>query len=252
MFRKKRGFKSKIKRRGGRKQLRGRGKPRLLGLNPAVDNVQKAICVETFDRGIIAANTAYMNQIEISRFPRAMAMAKFFKFYRCRRVIYEYRPDQNTFQAGIGQVAIPYAYYYMNRDGANGTGQQLNQYQAAGARPIKFTKKLLISYKPNTVHIADVMMNPVVGGVGAIGRTPIYDAWYATDSLQNAPGYLSTVVAVGNPLTQPATTMSVVQYFGHDIIFDQQAPAEGDVGSLTVTVEWEFKVPAFQAQNPPS
>lgn len=250
MFKKKSRTKRRgLKRRGNKQKMR-KPKP-LLGLNPAVQNVQTAKMVETWDRGIVASNAAYMNTIEITRFPRAMAMAKLFKFYRAKRVIYEYRPDQNTFQGGAGQVAIPYAYYIMNRSGANSSGQAINQYLASGARPIKFTQKILVSYKPNTVHIADVVMTQLQGQNISIGRTPIYDAWYATDGLANPPAYTGSITAIGVPgPTQPAISLSVVQYFGHDIIFEQTQGAEADIGSLTVTVEWEFKVPNFQAITP--
>lgn len=202
---------------------------------------------ETYDQGIIASNAAYANQIVITRFPRAMAMAKLFKFYRAKRVIYEYRPDQNTFQAGAGQVAIPYAYYIMNRSGMNSSGQTIPEYLAMGARPIKFTQKLLVSYKPNTIQISDVLQAPIPssGGTVSIGRTPLYDKWYSTDGLNFPASYIDTSFPISNPALQPANNMSVVQYFGHDIYFEQAAPAEADIGSLSITVEWEFKVPNY-------
>jgi len=234
-----------IKRRARRGKRNIRRKPKLLALNPAAQNVQKAVCVETYDAGILASNAAYMNQITITRCPRAMAMAKLFKFYRCKRVIYEYRPDQNTFQAGAGQTAIPYAYYIMNRSGMNSSGQSLPEYLAMGARPIKFTQKILISYKPNTVAISDVLASQIAQQNVTVGRTPLYDKWYSTDGLNFPASYIDTSVGIGNPAVQPANNMAVVQYFGHDIFFQQQAPAEADIGNLSITVEWEFKVPNY-------
>jgi len=244
MFKKKGGRKSN-RRRGVKRGVRRPNPSRLLALNPAAQNVQRANCIESYDTGIIASNAAYAGQITITRCQRAMAMAKLFKFYRIKRVIFEYRPDQNTFQAGAGQVAIPYAYYIMNRSGMNSSGQTLPEYLAMGARPIKFTQKLLISYKPNTIQVSDVLASQVGQQNVTVGRQPLYDKWYSTDGLNFPASYIDTSIGIGNPAVQPANNMSVVQYFGHDIYFSQQAPAEADIGTSSVTVEWEFKVPNY-------
>jgi hypothetical protein len=184
-----------------------------------------------------------------------MKMAALFKFYRAKRIVYEYLPDQNTFQAGAGQVAIPYAYWLMNRDGVSGTGTTPNQYRAAGARPVKFTQKLLISYKPNTVQISDIVQSSSIPAGSnqnvSIGRTPLYDKWFSTEGLSDpGAGYIAGTVSRGDgstiPLSQPAFTLPVVMYMGHDVFFEQTgAPIEDVIGRFSISVEWEFKVPRF-------
>lgn len=259
MFKKRRGGKSNFKRRPG-KGVKGR-KPRpMLGLMPSVDNVQKAVMVETFQpTPTIAPNTAYGFTTTISNFPRALKMAQLFKFYRLKRVIYECLPDQTTFQAGAGAVNIPYVYYVMNRDGMAQTGLTPAQYKAAGARPIKFTQKILIAYKPNTVQISDVLLASSIP-IGSnnnttIGRTPVYDKWYSTQGIL-APNanYVAPTVDRSDgsvaPFQQIANNLSIVQYFGHDIFFEQQGgAAETELGRFTVTCEWEFKVANFQSPS---
>lgn len=237
------------KKRGQKRRIMRKPKPSL-GLNPAVHNIQKAVMSETWERGTLAPNSAYFNQFSIGLFPRAMAMARLFKFYRAKRIIWEYRPDQTTFQAGAGQVSIPYAYYVMNRDGATSTGQTVANYLNLGSRPIKFTQKILVSYKPNTVQISDLISTPQAGANITVGRQPVFDKWYSTDGLGQTAS-ISSVQPMNSPLLQPAFNVSAVQYFGHDIYFDQGgANPESTIGDVSVTVEWEFKVPAYTLPTP--
>lgn len=254
------GFKGK--RRGNKRRARKpRAKP-MIGLMPSVDNVQKAQISETFMPNpatvFIRPGVSYGNTITITNFPRAMKMAELFKFYRCKRVMFEYLPDQTTFQAGNAQVVIPYAYYAMNRDGTSSFNTKY-EYLAAGARPIKFTKKILVSYKPNLAQVIDLLQTSSIPTGSSqnvsIGRTPIYDKWISTDGIGTDTNFVAATEprADGSapPYQQPAANLSIVQYFGHNILFDQQGTVETTLGYTSLTVEWEFKVPRF-APEPPS
>ncbi len=183
-----------MRKRAGRRRGRG-NKTKInkssLGLMPSVQNRNYAQITESQRDGLfLNANTAYFDQFNIGAFPRAMLMARLFKFYRCKRIVYDYVPLSNTFQdapTGAGpNPSIPYFYYNMNRDGAAGGDNTLNQFLADGVRPIKFTKKIVIAYKPNLAQILNVADAGSPGtNVYTVGLTPVYDRWLSTDGLNN-------------------------------------------------------------------
>jgi len=256
-----------LKRKGNKKLRRGRrGRKLRIPKSPeAMARINYAQITETAkpqrEDGTthLQANTPYIGSISIANFTRARAVAACFKFYRLKKVIYEYTPDYNTYQAGASATTetVPYMYYMMNRDASDTTAMNLAQLQNAGARPVKFTKKVVISYKPNLVKANQLIVTLVPATSLYNGNnTPVYDQWISTSGLQhpNTPSWAGNqvdlpIAAQGsavNPLVPP-DQINVLPYYGHGFYFDQVVSPVGAtaVGFQTVTCIWEFKEPVL-------
>ncbi len=207
----------------------------------------------------LQANQPYIAQTSIASYVRARQVAACFKFYRLKKVIYEYTPDYNTYQAGASATTetIPYMYYMMNRDGSDSSGIVLAQYRNAGARPVKFTKKITISYKPNLIKANGLIVTLVPSTSLYNGNnTPVYDEWISTAGLQrpNSPSWAGQVSdlpvaaqgTIVNPYVPP-DMVNVLPYYGHVFYFDQAVSPVGAtaVGFLSTTCIWEFKEPVL-------
>lgn len=244
------------KKKGGRKGGKKSSPPR--SLNPMND---MATVTEVVEQKDLLPNNIYNTAFRIDavtdegqpdsqRFMRALIVASQYKFYRCSRVEYEYLPAYNTFQDGSG-TTVPYLYHVMNR-----TGEQLpnppydNAYlQRMGATPMKLTKAIAKSYKPNTLvgtastHSIVQATNPsgIPGGNIRWTFTPKYDEWQSTEFLQPTPNGVES--AGGVPLNPAGFGPST--YYGHYIYIkqDKDAVAEDPVCDLIVKVHWEFKDP---------
>jgi len=266
MFKRKiRGKKRFVRRRKGMRPNKSK-----LGLNPAVHNRNYATITETYRALVgggpateLSANTAYGASVTIAQYPRAQALARCFKFYRLKAVVFEYLPDANTYQGGSAATAetVPYMYYMMNRDASDQSSTTLAQFQAAGVRPIKFTKKIVIAYKPNLIQAQQL-----VASLGQQGQpnlqvyngnnVPVYDKWISTIGIQhggpnNWTGDQSDlpVQAQGNatnPLV-PLEVVNVLPYYGHNFYFNQAVMPQGaaNVGYSSITAIWEFKEPVL-------
>jgi len=269
------------KRRGGRRnRRRGGRKTRInkpqLGLMPSVQNKNAAHITETVDLGTFLTNTNYQQQFCILQFPRAVQLCRFFKFYRAKRIVYDYMPENNVSQANTqtkdaqgnvisstASVQIPYMYYMMNRDGSQYSSDSLGQFDNTGCRTIKFTKKIVIAYKPNLAQLINVIQPNVQGPVQAVynlGATPIYDKWISTNGI-GAPIGNNQYINIG--LTEPPNSVQAFQsqnmpyvrnaptYYGHDFYLEQYNGLNSETtvslpcGWSTVTVEWEFKEPVY-------
>ncbi len=247
-----------MRKRAGKRRGRG-NKTRInrpqLGLMPSVQNRNYAQITETQrDNLLLNANSAYTEQFNIGAFPRALLMARLFKFYRCKRIIYDYVPSSNTYQdAEAGQSpTIPYMYYNMNRDGALAGDQTLNQFLADGVRPIKFTKKIVIAYKPNLAQVINVADQQGSGGNNTytVGLSPVYDRWLSTDGLNSSTFLTGETEDVENTIlpnnAQLLLNIPIPPYYGHNIYIVQDETGENQtVGRKSITVIWEFKEPVL-------
>lgn len=228
------------RRRGKRTGNRGKK----VSMNPMKDRASCVTSVEFDDLNLL---TSYATQFDIMSFDRALSLAAQFQFYRATKVEYIYEPLFNTYQEGAGGISIPYLYYSMNRKGAETQIASKEALMRRGAVPIKFTKRIEIGYKPNTLMgtVAGHQISP--GSNDSIlhqgwSYTPVYDKWQSTEvlttgSFQVAPAAANTDIT--RAYARPTT------YYGHDFFIDQHA-GDGDkfAGKLTARVHWEFKMPA--------
>jgi len=203
---------------------------------------QYARCVEVVPFTQPTANTDVNYQFNISQFDRAKEIAKNFKFYRAKRVVWTMLPEYNVFQSGAGQVSLPTIAFIMNRTGDNTAWTQA-EYDAQGAVPRTFSKKRVIAYKPNLVQPFNVALGAAYQGIAtttSLGNTPVYDKWIGTGR------YAVDVVGIPNAQGLFAAG-DVTPYYGHAIYWaaTSTAPSEPALATIFCEVEWEFKDPLF-------
>jgi len=230
-------------RRKARKPLRkGKGRKRLAPkLNRGGGGLSRdnyAVIKETSNKGLMQANTAYINDFNIRSFPRAMSLMSSFRFYRLKKVIFTYNPIYNTFQDGVGASSVPQMVWAMNRVG-DSYAAGYNQLCQQGAIPFKFLSKKTIAYKPNLTQVLQVTQTTTSPtSLYNMGITPVYDKWINT---QTSP--FQQVKPDPNPDSQQHfITLNYPTYYGHDVFFQQDfTDSAPDVAHFTVTCYWEFK-----------
>ena len=224
-------------------------------------NNQYATIVETLAANDIFPDQGYQSTFNLSQFFRATTVAKNFKFYRAKKVKWEYMPLYNTFQENnsVAAVGKPQMYVMMDRDqdtkfSTLPAPQALFSIQSAGADPFPFIKNKEIVYKPNwcspgltAVGLTKTPGLPnVVNAVYSLGMkkqfgwlpTPNLDAWQNPSLSNTAQNPLIGVLAGSE--TAPILNGAVV-YNGHNLYVQQDNDPNVPVGKCVVTVEWEFK-----------
>nr|WAE42131.1 MAG: capsid protein [Cressdnaviricota sp.] len=175
-------------------------------------------------------------------FPRSQAMARLFQQSRIVQVIYTYEPLYNVFQgtATVGSgTSVPDLYMLMDRQGAfSGTVSAaqatLSNLIAGGARPRKFTKNIVIKYKPNTFGVASVTPglydSTTTATPGYLVTDVQYDKWFQTDCLN-----------VTSMIPQP------IRYYGHVVIISQENTIANSapVARTNVTIVTQYKMPYY-------
>jgi len=237
------------KKKGGRKGGRKAPSPKAM-MNPMNDY---ASCVEVQEINNVLPNAGYDAQFNIGsavggilaadRFQRATILASQYRFFRCSRVEYIYQPLFNTYQAGAG-ASVPYLYQVMNRNGEQQPTTPLTrlQLQRMGATPIKLTKQIVKSYKPNTL-VGTASTHNLIAGDG-LGKTqmavkwsftPKYDEWLSSELLKTTYIAPTTPLVIGGP----------ANYYGHWFYVQQDDPNElVPVCDILVKTFWEFKDPS--------
>jgi len=228
-----------------RRQLRRRSKPQQT--SGTIKTKQYARVVEVVPFTQPTANTDVNYQFNISQFSRAAAVAKNFKFYRAKRVVWTMLPEFNVFQAGSAAQSMTQISMIMNRTGDSTQWTEV-EYDAQGAVPRTFAKKRVVAYKPNLTQPFNVTLsalspdNPPLATTGTLGNTPVYDKWVGTGSynINNTLGGASELVIRGDK----------TPYYGHSIYWNVGQVAQGaeiPLATIFCEVEWEFKDPLFEA-----
>jgi hypothetical protein len=250
-----------FKRKGNRKSRFGSKKlsltrSRALGNSSFGTGSQYATIQESLTLVNVVANTAVLYNTVLSRFKRAMAIAANFKWYRAVLVEYRYEPVANVFdETG---TTMPYFYYVMNRTQDN-QGYNQAQIEAMGAVGRRFTKPVIVKYKPNwcsaglTVYTTSQIQPPNITSINATGLKAETD-WLATpNSLGSVPvtqpsqsSTLQDAVNPGSVISTAANYTANVPYNGHTVFVHQDTAATGEgahVCRVVINVTWQFKGP---------
>ena len=212
------------------------------------------------------------DSFNLMEFARARYMANGFQFYKAAKCTWTYEPLYNTYATETGNTGdtVPYIYVTMNRTGDSLLPVTLDAFQAMGAKPVKFIRKHIVSYRPNWVTPGLPIKVVSPDGTNRIDYTlgsKCEYGWINSSPLNarnnvGAPVSQNTsgLVVPVEPLTF-AADVSVpsynvtgansaaysVMYNGHNTIFDQFINT-GDnqkIGRVTLTVEWHFKCPIW-------
>lgn len=232
--------------------------PRSLGVTvPQYCKIQ-----ETIEYNELKPNTSYYMGFTIAQFARASQIAINFRFFKPTKIIWSYEPKFNTFQELTtgDTVGMPYLYVIMNRTQDNHP-YSLQDIQAQGARPQKFTGTKSVSYRPNWCSPGLLVNNTINVNQGTPPPAAVSNIAFmglkAEYGWQQCPTDIPTAddtVTPSAPATQPnlpgAGTGQVMtpnyagncMYNGHDLYISQDnAVGEITVCKVTATVIWEFK-----------
>lgn len=193
----------------------------------------------------MTANADVNYAFSLSLFDRATAVSKNFKYYRAKRVVYTYLPDYITFQSGAGAVSLPQVSMLMNRTGDTSLWTPA-EYDAQGAVPKQFNKKMVVAYTPNIVQSIQYIsaLTGPTPFIGNVGSRPVYGEWIATGTYGRDVNIPAGSVALSENNNQ-------MLYQGHSMLWSvtSTAPGEPALGTCFCEVEWEFKDPLFQSPS---
>jgi len=204
------------------------------------------------------ANEMALAWFKLSQFPRARAIAPYFRFYKAMECIWTYTPYNNTYQQDgslTTGLSIPYIYTVMNRTqdlkpllAVSTGGSAIAMFQTLGARPKTFTRQHIVRYKPNyllagqTLKAAsgDTLINTIVRPGYAHIACPDLDragggGTEAVQPVNQVPSFGGTLVSADNAAW--GAHLSYVEQFKAD-------PVE-PMYSVTLTVKWHFKQPNY-------
>lgn len=244
-------------RRKARKAVRKARVPRTI--NP---NNQNATSIETVDVRSIDPNTIYFNTFSLANFPRSSQISLNYKWYKAEYVEWEYTPLFTNYQADNAEtnVSVPYMFQVMNRtqDAQQPADPTLRKQfmQSQGAIPQKFTKKIVIRYKPNwcspgvTTFLRNSITQDLIQTASA-GLTT-NNGWLVAPGTLGQPGNVPETQLVINGEGQASYNNSInfttaTQYNGHTIYIDQENTGSDTVKGvcdLVCRVKWVFKGPA--------
>jgi len=244
------------KARKGRKGVRKSRVPKTLSMN----RPQTCTIRETIELSQMTPNTTFQYIFSLNQFGRAQAIGAFFKFYKAAKVEWSFEPLYNTFQEGSTSpnAGLPYLYSVMNRTQSK-TAMLLQDFQACGARPQKFVKKITKSFVPNwcspglLCYSQNTGTGSVNQGIYTNGLKEERGWLMGPEALAQSPnGQLVNLQTSDNqlvngltdPLIVPMNTNQVV-YNGLNVFIEQaNAPAGSTVCKITCTVHWIFKDPS--------
>lgn len=214
--------------------------------------------------------------VSLNSCDRAARMATLFRWYKCEKVEYIYQPIYNTFQSSAGAYSIPYVYKVMNKTG-NQDSYEINDYKAMGAMPIKLTKPVKFIYKPNWLLGGNPIVNYTTlstaqagGPASGIAAFPVASSgntactrWLRCPTINTALAVaassfdnvaLDGSIIAAFPNARTVTETAAVNWYGHDIVVDQDVPAPIDVPLIRVycKITWVFKEPMYFGLNVPS
>lgn len=239
------------KRRGVRGRGRGRAGYRRGGMNAMKD---RATVVEVQENQLVPEGGQFINHT-LGDFPRALAVSKQFRFYRCKKVEVEFIPYANLFPGG---TAFPELYCQVERTQGTQFGPSVPLplpskaiMMSRGVMPVKWTSIVKRSYSPSVLRSENFIQNVLgsdVQSVAAITSTPVLYKWYATQQYFQPPppNAASAIDGTWGP--------SALRYFGMAYCVDQPLAAPSAVlGTIKIKVHWEFKEPLVATEpTPPS
>lgn len=225
--------------------------PRYLNAN----KTDKATVVEVQEVAAVPEGGNFITHV-LSEFSRATAVAKQYRFYRCKKVELEFIPYANVFAPG---QAFPELYFQVDRTQNVDTGAPLplpskNIMMSRGVMPVKWTSVIRRSYVPSVLRNENFIQNVLgsdVQSIAAITSTPVIGKWYMTQQyFAPPPGNAASII-------WGSWSPSSLRYFGAAYYIDQPLAAPSAIlGTIKIRTHWEFKQPLVTTEpsathNPP-
>jgi len=204
-------------RRAPRRRLPLRKAPRRAKTN--VGEYASLSCV----RSLQDANTNtmyYRSDFALSDFPRAVAVARAYQFFRMKHIKLTWKPQYDTYGAGLAGLSKPSLYYMIDKGASIPQGTTLEGLKNMGARPRSFDEKpISISWSPAVLQSTQSLL-------GDVASQYKISPWLNTNSTPDS--------AVWNP--------SLVQHNGlFWYMYTQSVPLVAY--TVEVEIQFEFKKP---------
>jgi len=118
-------------------------------------------------------------------YKRAQSIGQNYQFFRIRYVKYKFIARYNTFQATTAEAnafPIPMFYSRVDKGGALPDTTSIGQLKSMGCKPIRFTKDILVTFKPGVSIVTDNNAN-----TQALPTLPKISPWLLTNRSVEQP-----------------------------------------------------------------
>lgn len=111
-----------------------------------------ATCKELYSIRGMNSNVPYSDlEQNLGFYKRATNIAQNYQFFRIKYVKYKFIARYNTYQATTTEATafpIPLLYHRIDKNGSLPTNTSIGQLKAMGCKPIRFTKDIVVVWKP--------------------------------------------------------------------------------------------------------
>lgn len=207
----------------------------------------KARVVEVYSTAPLVGNNGYVQQFSLSEFPRALAVAKNYRFYRATKVELEFIPYANLYPSG---QAFPELYYQTDHTAfiAN-QAPTLASMEGRGVLPIKFTAPIKRFYNPAVLRYEQMLVQTwkdaneyYVNNIQPLTATPVKNKWYMTETAFTPLVYTPNATETTEPIGASADPTKLL-YTGSAFFLNTPIAIQGAIGRMVIRVHWEFKQP---------
>jgi len=127
-----------------------RRKPRIM--KPMSHRTEYATCKELYDIKGMTSNNPYSDlEQNLGDYARAKAIAENYQFFRIKYIKYTFIARYNVYQGNTNEATafpMPQLYFQIDKSGALPTNTGIAQLKEMGCKPHKFTRNLVVAWKP--------------------------------------------------------------------------------------------------------
>lgn len=120
---------------------------------------ERASCKEIYTINNMVSNAPFSDlEQNLGDYKRASQIAQNYQFFRIKYIKYKFIARYNTFQATTAEAnafPIPLFHYMIDKGGALPTATSLAQLKNEGAVPIRFTKDIVVTWKPGVSFVTE-------------------------------------------------------------------------------------------------
>jgi len=214
---------------------------------------ETASCKELYSLADMSSNTPYSDvEQNLGFYKRASAIAANYQFFRIRYIKYKFIARYNTFQATTAEATafpIPMFYSRIDKGGALPSATSLGQLKAMGCKPIRFTKDILVTFKPgvsvvtdNNANTAALPTKPVISPWLLTSRTVEQPVWAPNDTdHKGLYWYMETAALPGDGSYEFDCEVEVMFDFKNPLgtVTDANAPPAIRANTCRKTVGWQ-------------
>lgn len=233
------------RRRNLRKRAAKGRKMRKMRISKTLSSMNdRARVVEVENYGDIPVNLGQNLTWQLSLFPRALAVSKNFRYYRCAKVELEFIPYANVFAPG---QSLPELYYQTDYTTALATAPPTQaSMEGRGVTPVKWTSVIKRRFTPAVLRFENLQtmnaLNVQYFDVQPLSATPVKNKWYMTQQVFN-PTVQGTTQQAG-----PSADPTNLKYHGA-AFFPNSPIGAGNVGRLVIKTHWDFKEPLVSTNH---